>query len=57
MGYYVNKLLDEKDELEDIILDLLDGQHNWWDILANTGLSEARCKEISIKYDEIKSKK
>lgn len=38
--------------LEEIIVDLLDGDGKWHDIQYNTGLSEKRCKEIEkVFYD------
>lgn len=38
--------------LEEIIVDLLDGNSKWYDIQYNTGLSEKRCKEIEkVFYD------
>jgi len=40
---------DEKytiDDLEAAFIDVLDGDHRWYDIQSATGLSEERCKEI-----------
>jgi len=42
--------------LEEIIVDLLDGDSKWHDIQYNTGLSEERCKEIEKVYNNICSK-
>ena len=46
------KTLNKLDSCQVALIDLLDGQHNWYDIHANTGLSEERCIEIQNLYAE-----
>jgi hypothetical protein len=33
--------------LSKALIDLMDGQSKWWEVQANTGLSDARCEELS----------
>jgi len=35
------------EQLKEAFTDVLDGNHMWYEIRENTGLPEARCKEIS----------
>lgn len=37
-------------ELELALIDVLDGQSEWYEIQDTTGLSERRCKEIQEAY-------
>ena len=43
-------------ELEAAIFDLLDGNYEWYDIKADTGLSEERCREIEALYKDVRVK-
>lgn len=42
------------EQLRDAFCDMLDGDHQWYDIQHNTGLPEARCKEISNMFTELR---
>jgi hypothetical protein len=45
---------EQLDKANQIILDLMDGNFNYWEeIRAETGLSEARCKEILAYFDKL----
>ena len=37
-------------QLEGAFIDILDGNSKWWDIVAHTGLSEERAKEIEALF-------
>ena len=44
------------EELESAFIDVLDGDSAWYDIQANTGLSELRCQEISNLFNVVLKK-
>ena len=46
----MSSTLEKLDICEAVILDIMDGNTNWYEIQANTGLSEERCKEIEKHY-------
>ena len=56
----VKKMSENKEEyieeLESAFIDVLDGDSSWYDIQANTGLSEIRCKEISKLFNVVLKK-
>ena len=39
-----------RDQIAESLMDVLEGNYAWYEIQENTGLSEARCKEISEIY-------
>ena len=39
--------------LEIALMDLLDGNSEWYDIYENTGLDEDRCREIANLHKEV----
>ena len=41
------------EDLESALIDLLDGQSDWYDIKYYTGLSDERCKEIETLYNRV----
>lgn len=45
---------EKLDICEAIILDILDGKHCWYEIKADTGLSDERCKEIELNFLHIR---
>lgn len=50
--------MDEEyiEKLESVLIDVLDGNQQWYEIQASTGLSEGRCKEIYELFNEVLSK-
>ena len=43
--------MDTKEYIEDLessLIDVLDGNSKWYEIKAQTGLSDERCKEIEL---------
>ena len=40
-------------KLEAAIVDVLDGNSSWYDIQANTGLDETRCKELAELFKDV----
>ena len=43
-------------ELEQFILDLLDGSREWYEIQENTGLSDSQCRKMSDLYKRLYAK-
>ncbi len=48
---------DYTKQIELAFIELLDGNSAWYDIMANTGLSEKRCREIEKLFYEISKTK
>jgi hypothetical protein len=44
-------------DLENALLDMLDGTAHWYDIQAATGCSESRCREIERLYNQIRAER
>ena len=44
------------EEIESAFIDLLNGNHSWYEIQENTGLSDDRCKEISSLFNVVLKK-
>lgn len=43
--------------LEGVVIDILDGCSDWWNIQEQTGLSKERCIELSTLYNKLTTKK
>ena len=56
---YYNKNFKEPDNelLENALIDLLDGNADWYEIKSRTGLSDERCKEIEDLFYKILQKR
>lgn len=50
---YVKEIEKYAEQLESALFDVLDGNSSWGDIKCNTGLSDARCKEIESFFTTI----
>ena len=45
--------INREHELEAIIVDLCDGEREWYEIQERTGLSDERAKEVAATVDEV----
>lgn len=48
-----NPIIDRLEKLQFALLDLLNGQHAWYEINDKTGIGEQRSREIEKLYHEI----